>query len=52
MAIDFLFPGPAVANNDEQIRTIDDLLAQKPDAIIIPPSNPETMVPVARKAKI
>ena len=28
-----------------------DLVAQKPDAIIIAPSNPEAMIPVARKAK-
>jgi rhamnose transport system substrate-binding protein len=51
VAIDFLYTGPTAANSDEQIRMIDDLVAQKPDAIIIAPSNPEAMVPVANKAK-
>ena len=51
VAIDFLYTGPAAANSDEQVRMIDDLLAQNPDAIIIAPTNPEAMVPVARKAK-
>src|SRR5437870_13268942 len=35
VAIDFLYTGPSVANTDEEIRMIDDLVAQKPDAIII-----------------
>jgi len=30
VAIDFLYTGPSVANTDEQIRIIDDLVAQKP----------------------
>jgi rhamnose transport system substrate-binding protein len=51
VAIDFLYTGPAAANSDEQVRVIDDLLVQNPDAIIIAPTNPEAMVPVARKAK-
>src|SRR5947209_19666401 len=51
VAIDFLYTGPTVANSDEQIRMVDDLVAQKPDAIIIAPTNPEAMVPVAKKAK-
>jgi ABC-type sugar transport system substrate-binding protein len=51
VAIDFLYTGPTVANTDEQIRMVDDLVAQKPDAIIIAPTNPEAMVPVAKKAK-
>jgi len=51
VAIDCLYTGPAAANSDEQVRMIDDLLAQKPDAIIIAPTNPEAIVPVARKAK-
>src|ERR1700720_4015541 len=45
VAIDFLYTGPSVANSDEQIRMVVDLVAQKPDAIIIAPSNPEAMVP-------
>ena len=51
VTIDFLYTGPVAANSDEQVRMIDDLLAQHPDAIIIAPANPEAMVPVARKAK-
>jgi len=51
VAIDFLYIGPAAANSDEQVRMVDDLLAQKPDAIIIAPMNPEAMVPMARNAK-
>jgi rhamnose transport system substrate-binding protein len=51
VAIDFLYTGPSVANTDEEIRIIDDLLAQKPDAIIIAPNNADAMVPVAQKAK-
>src|SRR5713226_5634459 len=51
VAIDLLYRGPTVANSDEQIRMVDDLVAQKPDAIIIAPTNPEAMVPVAKKAK-
>jgi rhamnose transport system substrate-binding protein len=51
VAIDFLYTGPAAANSDEQVRMIVDLLAQNPDAIIIAPTNPEAMVPVAKKAK-
>ncbi len=51
VAIDLLYRGPTVANGDEQIRMVDDLVAQKPDAIIIAPTNPEAMVPVAKKAK-
>ncbi len=51
VAIDFLYTGPAAANSDEQVRMVDDLVAQKPDAIIIAPMNPEAMVPMARKAK-
>src|SRR2546425_3899540 len=31
VAIDFLYTGPSVANTDEEIRMIDDLVAQKPD---------------------
>ena len=51
VAIDLLYRGPTVANGDEQIRMVDDLVAQKPDAFIIAPTNPEAMVPVAKKAK-
>ena len=49
--IDFLYTGPSVANTDEEIRIIDGLVAQKPDAIIIAASDADAMVPVARKAK-
>src|SRR5246127_4353907 len=49
--IDFLYTGPSAANTDEQIRMIDDLLAQKPDAIIMAASNADAVVPVAKKAK-
>jgi ABC-type sugar transport system substrate-binding protein len=49
--IDFLYRGPSVANTDEQIRMIDDLVTQKPDAIIIAASDADAMVPVAKKAK-
>src|SRR5712664_3226566 len=51
VAIDFLYTGPSVANTDEEIRMIDDLVAQKPDAIIIAASDADAMVPVAKKAK-
>src|SRR5713101_8065112 len=51
VAIDFLYTGPSVANTDEQIRMIDDLVAQKPDAIIIAANHADAMVPVAKKAK-
>jgi rhamnose transport system substrate-binding protein len=51
VAVDFLYTGPSVANTDEEIRTIDDLIAQKPDAIIFAASSAEAMVPVAKKAK-
>ena len=51
MAIDFLYTGPSVANTDEEIRMIDDLVAQKPDAIIIAANHADAMVPVAKKAK-
>ena len=51
VAIDFLYTGPSVANTDEQIRIIDDLVAQKPDAIIIAPNHADALVPVAKKAK-
>ena len=46
MAIDFLYTGPSVANTDEEIRVIDDLVAQKPDAIIIAANHADAMVPV------
>ena len=51
MAIDFLYTGPSVANTDEEIRMIDDLVAQKPDVIIMAPNNADAMVPIAKKAK-
>src|SRR5947209_13145959 len=51
VAIDFLYTGPSVANPDEQIRMIDDLVAQKPDAVIIAPNHADALVPVANKAK-
>jgi rhamnose transport system substrate-binding protein len=51
VAIDFLYTGPSDANTDEEIRMIDDLVAQKPDAIIISPNNADAMVHVAQKAK-
>jgi rhamnose transport system substrate-binding protein len=51
VAIDLLYTGPSVANTDEQIRMIDDLVAQKPDAIIIAASDADAMVPVVKKAK-
>src|SRR5437870_779422 len=51
VAIDFLYTGPGVANTDEQIRIIDELVAQKPDAIIIAPNQADALVPVAQKAK-
>ena len=51
VAIDFVYTGPSAANTDEQIRMIDDLVAQKPDAIIIAPNNADALVPVAKKAK-
>src|SRR2546428_5323161 len=51
VAIDFLYTGPSVANTDEEIRMIDDLVAQKPDAIIISANDAEALVPVAKKAK-
>ena len=50
VAIDFLYTGPSVANTDEEIRMIDDLVAQKPDAIIISANDAEALVPVAKKA--
>src|SRR5260370_4770666 len=49
--IDFLYRGPSVANTDEQIRMIDDLVTQKPNAIIIAASDAGAMVPVAKEAK-
>src|SRR2546427_9041585 len=51
VAIDFLYTGPSVANTDEEIRMIDDLVAQKPDAIIIAANHADATVPVAKKAK-
>src|SRR3989442_7207003 len=51
VAIDFLYTGPSVANADEEIRMIDDLVAQKPDAIIISANHAEALVPVAKKAE-
>src|SRR5205809_6515065 len=48
MAIDFLYTGPSVANTDEEIRMIDDLVAQKPDVIIMAPNNGDAMVPIAK----
>ena len=51
VTIDFLYTGPSVANTDEEIRMIDDLVAQKPDAIIISANDAEALVPVAKKAK-
>jgi ABC-type sugar transport system substrate-binding protein len=51
VAVDFLYTGPSVANTDEEIRMIDGLIAQKPDAIIFAASNADAMVPVAKKAK-
>jgi rhamnose transport system substrate-binding protein len=51
VAIDFLYTGPTAANTDEQIRMIDHLVAQKPDAIIIAASDANAMVPVVKKAK-
>jgi len=51
MAIDFLYTGPSVPNTDEEIHMIDDLVAQKPDAIIIAASDADKLVPVAKKAK-
>jgi len=52
VAIDFLYTGPSVANTDEEIRLIDDLVAQKPDAIIISPNNADAMVPVAERIEV
>jgi rhamnose transport system substrate-binding protein len=49
--IDFLYRGPSVANTDEQVRMIDDLVTQKPDAIIIAASDAGAIVPVAKEAK-
>jgi rhamnose transport system substrate-binding protein len=51
VAIDFLYTGPSVANTDEEVSIIDDLVAQKPDAIIIAASDADKLVPVAKKAK-
>src|SRR6266852_7732122 len=51
VAIDLLYTGPSVANTDEEIRMVDDLLTQKPDAIIIAANNADAMVPAAKKAK-
>src|SRR5437879_1262724 len=51
VAIDFLYTGPSVANTDEQIRIIDDLVAQQPDAIIIAPNNADALTTVVQKAK-
>jgi hypothetical protein len=51
VAIDFLYTGPSVPNTVEEIRMIDDLVAQKPDAISIAASDADAMVPVAKKAK-
>jgi ABC-type sugar transport system substrate-binding protein len=51
VAVDFLYTGPSVANTDEEIRIIDDLIAQKPDALIISANDAEALVPVAKKAK-
>ena len=50
VAIDFLYTGPSVANTDEEIRMIDDLVAQKPDGLIISANDAEALVPVAKKA--
>jgi ABC-type sugar transport system substrate-binding protein len=51
VSVDFLYTGPSVANTDEEIRMIDDLIAQKPSALIISANDAEALVPVAKKAK-
>jgi rhamnose transport system substrate-binding protein len=51
VAIDFLYTGPRVANTDEEIRMIDDMVAQKPDAIIIAPNNADAWWPWPRRPR-
>lgn len=51
VAIDFLYTGPSVANTDEEIRMIDDLIAQKPAALIISANDADAIGRVAKKAK-
>lgn len=51
VTIDFVYTGPSVPNTSEEIRILDDLVAQKPDAIIVAAIDAEAMVPVVRKAK-
>src|SRR3989442_15743719 len=51
VAIDFLYTGPGVANTDEEIRMIDDLVAQKPDAIINAANHADAVGPLAKKTK-
>jgi rhamnose transport system substrate-binding protein len=51
VAIDFLYTGPSVANTDQEIRMIDDSIAQKPDALIISANDADAVVPVAKKAQ-
>ncbi len=49
--IDFEFTGPTVANTDEEIRIIDDLIAQRPDALIVSANDAQALIPVLQKAK-
>jgi len=51
IAIDFLYTGPSDANTDKEIQMIDDLVAQKPDGLIISANDAEALVPVAKKAQ-
>lgn len=50
MPIDFFYTGTSVADTDGEIRIIDDLIAQRPDALIVSANDADALVPVLRKA--
>ena len=51
LPIDFLYTGSSVANTEEEIRIISNLLEQNPDALIVSANDEDALVPVLKKAK-
>jgi len=51
LPIDFYYTGSSVANTEEEIRIISNLLEQNPDALIVSANDEDALVPVLKKAK-
>ncbi|MFM1651447.1 autoinducer 2 ABC transporter substrate-binding protein [Brevibacillus sp. B_LB10_24] len=51
LGVDVIYTGPTQADAAQQVKVIEDLIAQKVDVIAVAPNDPASLTPVLKKAK-